>query len=422
MPLLVCLAFLGLAACGQKEQNSGSTGKEPTVFSPGPGGTYNADVTEITVTVQCDAAWDVAVVSGETWTKVLSTEKNSDGGSVRVGMDFNLTEEFRSAELKFTSGSQSRTVRILQKGISSMLDHQSLYFTVPESKVLNITTQSAWTAAPADGASWYEIQPTSGAAGSTKMTVTVTNEFLDKGARSSAIRFTIGGRSFDIPVTQGQKNAVIADAEREYRFPQEGGVLELRTRTNVGRPYVKVEFDSGQGSESGGLWLKHLSTKAMDEHVHTFSVAANEWTYTRRADIVFYVEAAEGTVSDTVTVIQKGIDPILQTSAIGAYDLAGDSWLYRSGTDLLSRLYSAGGKSVSMRIINPSDVTAVEIAGIPVDARLGDTFTVSFRYTQLGEALIAGEYAVTVIKVGSGDEEGLLWLREEEGPGFIVKK
>lgn len=420
MPVFLSLALMALVSCGESEKDSGGKTKEPTVFSLGSGGTYNADVTEVSIPVQCDASWDVAVTSGETWAKVLSTDKTSDGGSARIGMDFNLTDDFRSAELKFTSGTQSRTVRILQKGISSMLDHSSLYFTEPRSVVMNVTTQSAWTAASSDGASWYTMEPTSGSAGSTKMTVTVTDEFLDKGSRSSAIRFTIGGRSFDIPVVQGQKNAIIADAEPEYRFSPEGGSLEIRTRTNVGRPYVKVEFEGG--SESGTMWIKHLSTKAMDEHVHAFSIEGNVWTFTRRAGIIFYVETDGGTVADTVTVIQKGIDPILQLGVPGAYDLAGDSWLYRSGTDLLSRLYPSGGKTVDMRIVNPSDVSAIEICGIPTDAKVGDTFTLSFRYMQLGDTVISSSHAVSVIKVGTDDQEGLVWLREEDGPGFIVKR
>lgn len=424
MPVIVCLAVLLLAGCGRRETEQGSGGKEPTVLSLTPGGTFNADISEVSVGVECDASWEAAIVSGETWAKILSADKTAGGGTVRVGLEFNMTDDFRTAELKVTSGSLSRTVRILQKSLSSVIDNGSLHFTEPGSKTLNLTTQSAWTASLSDGAEWVRIDPASGGPGATKMTVTVTDENIDKGSRSASIRFATGGTSFAIPVTQGQKNTVVADAERTIRFAKEGGTLTIRTLTNVGRPYVKVLLDDGgtQGAESPGLWLKHLSTRAMDEHVHTFSVDENIRTYTRRADIVFYVEADGGTLADTVTVLQKGVDPILQTRVIGAYDMAGDSWLYRSGASLLSRLYPAGTKTVDTRIIQPADVTVIEIGGVPTDAGAGDTFTVSFRYMQLGETVLSGSHAVSVIKVGTGDEEGLLWLREEDGPGFIVKR
>ena len=157
----------------------------------------------------------------------------------------------------------------------------------------------------------------------------------------------------------------------------------------------------------------------MKENTFTFSISENDRTYTREADIIFFIDD----VSDTVTVSQKGIDPLIRTAAIGAYDVEEETWLYRAGNDMLSRLYSADGKTMSMRIINAADVTVISVTGVPAAPAVGDEFTVGFSFFQSGKTLVDTSYPVKVLKVGTeGEEAGLVWLRQEDGAGFIVKK
>ena len=97
--------------------------------------------------------------------------------------------------------------------------------------------------------------------------------------------------------------------------------------------------------------------------------------------------------------------------------------MYRPGTDLLSRLYSADGKTVSVRIINAADVSVIEMSGIPVDVKAGDACTIGFSFFQSGKTLLQESYTATAFKVGASEEEkDLVWFRQEDGPGFIIKK
>ena len=414
----VCAAVL--AACGGKGPGSEPENSKATKLTVSGGSTVNADVTAYDLTVTCDGTWSAQVSEGSAWAKV-TTDKTATGGTVHVSMDINESEDIRTAEISVTAGSLSQKARITQKAISSIISRKILQFDAKGEQTLTLTTQSPWTAEITGAPSWLTVDPVSGAAGTTNVKVSVLEDNKDKGSRTATVLFTIGGKTLSVQVIEGQTNFLESESDRVYKYDQTGGTLELKTRTNVGRPYVKLDFKAGdnQGAESPGIWIKHLSTKAADEHTHSFTITENDKTYTREADIIFFIED----VADTVTISQKGIDPLIRTNAIGAYDIQGESWLYRTGNDMLSRLYSADGKTLSMRIVNAADITVISVTGIAVDAKVGDTFTVGFSYFQSGKTLLEKSCPVTVLKVGeSGEEAGLLWLREEDGAGFIIKK
>lgn len=413
------LCLMAVAACGGKGSGPESSESKATQLSVSSGSTLNADVTSYDLTVTCDGSWSASVSDGGSWASV-STDKTDKGGTIHVNMGINDTEEVRTAVVTVTAGTLTRQARITQKALSSIISNKSLQFDGPGEQTLTLTTQSAWTA-QVSGAPWLTVSPTSGPAGTTKISVKVTEAYLDMGSRNAVIQFAISGKTLNVNVLQGQTNFLEADADRFYKFNQPAQTLELKTRTNVDRPNWKVDFKAGdnQGAESPGLWIKLVSSKAVKENTFTFSISENDRTYTREADIIFFIDD----VSDTVTVSQKGIDPLIRTAAIGAYDVEEETWLYRAGNDMLSRLYSADGKTMSMRIINAADVTVISVTGVPAAPAVGDEFTVGFSFFQSGKTLVDTSYPVKVLKVGTeGEEAGLVWLRQEDGAGFIVKK
>ncbi|MBO7641335.1 MAG: BACON domain-containing protein [Bacteroidales bacterium] len=413
------LCLLAVAACGGKGSGPEPSDSKATQLSVSSGSTLNADVTSYDLTVTCDGSWSAAVSDGGSWASV-STDKTDKGGTIHVNMNINETDDVRTAVITVTAGSLTKQARITQKALSSIIDKKSLQFDGPGEKTLTLTTQSAWTA-QVSGAPWLTVSPSSGQAGTTKITVKVTEEYREIGSRNAVIQFAIAGKTLNVNVLQGQTNFLEADADRFYKFDQPAQTLELKTRTNVDRPNWRVDFKVGanQGAEAPGLWIKLVSSKAVKENTFTFSISENDRTYTREADIIFFI----GDVSDTVTVSQKGVDPLIRTAAIGAYDVQDETWLYRAGNDMLSRLYAADGKTMSMRIINAADVTVISVTGVPVAPAVGDEVTVGFSYFQSGKTLVDTSYPVKVLKVGTeGEEAGLVWLRQEDGAGFIIKK
>lgn len=421
--LMLAVLLVSAAACKNGASGGDSSGSKATNLSVKIlNNTVNADVTTLDATVKCDGQWTAELPKDVTWAKITSTDKTEDGGVIHLSLEINETDETRSAEVSVKAGSLSSIGRFTQKGLSSVLSDKSVRLDGIGSKTLTLTTQSSWTASVDGGGDWLTVSPTSGGSGTHQITVTSTKDFLEKGSRDASIRFTIGGKTLTVPVVQGQTNFLESDAQRTYKYDQAGGTLEIHTRNNVGRPEVKVDLHLPQNSsESSGLWIKHLSTKAVDEHTHTFSVSQNDRTYTRTADIIFSV----GDLTDTVSVSQKGIDPLTHITTVGAYDVRGENWLYRSGIDLLSRLYSADGKTVSVRIVNAADVSVIAMEGIPVDLEPGDECTIAFSYFQSGKTLVQENIEAHVFKTGDPsikEEQGLVWLRQEDGPGFIIKK
>jgi hypothetical protein len=108
--------------------------------------------------------------------------------------------------------------------------------------------------------------------------------------------------------------------------------------------------------------------------------------------------------------------PILDEEIYGAY-LSTGNFLYESGTDHLSREYSAS--TVDFAIISaPEDQVSCEFQGIPRSLDKGDSFTLRY-LRKIGESVeLDRNFEVTVLKIDGPK----VWLESNDGNGFIIKK
>ena len=121
------------------------------------------------------------------------------------------------------------------------------------------------------------------------------------------------------------------------------------------------------------------------------------------------------TTATTTGTVDMSNATILQYNEYGAY-LSSQNLIYNSSTDQLSREYESDG-TLTFAILAPAESAVVEFAGIPADAKLGDTFTLQVTYIHDITTELEASYTVAVVK-----EDGpTLWLSDGTN-GFIVKR
>lgn len=163
---------------------------------------------------------------------------------------------------------------------------------------VSFTATTSWTASVintrADG--WVTVSPTSGNAGSGKVTITAQkNETPDE--RGATIQIKCGTATQSIVLTQKQKDSFTASASKT-EIGKEGGTVTIEVQANV-------EFT--HTLEATGDWITLKETKALSTHTLVFEVKANEDIAKRQATIK--VTSSAG--SETFTVYQAGADPTI---------------------------------------------------------------------------------------------------------------
>ena len=149
---------------------------------------------------------------------------------------------------------------------------------------------AAWTAASSQA--WLTVNPQSGEAGETGVTVTATaNGEYDP--RTATVTLTCGNDSKTVTVTQKQKGALLI-SEGLQPVGAEGGQITITAKANSN--VTAAVSDAAQG------WITDITTKALTDYVFTFEIAANTGEEARSGNIVFTNE----TGSETVTISQEG--------------------------------------------------------------------------------------------------------------------
>lgn len=167
---------------------------------------------------------------------------------------------------------------------------------------ISFTASEAWTAEVINSRadSWVSIHPTSGAAGSAKITVTTEpNDTPDD--RSATIKIKAGSAEKSVKVSQKQKDALTVTAS-SFEVPAEGGEVKIEVKANV-------DFDY-QIEGSAEDWIEHKSTRAMKSSTLTFAVAKNDDT--ERRDAKIYI--TNGDLTEVVNIYQAGAEPTIVIS------------------------------------------------------------------------------------------------------------
>ena len=165
------------------------------------------------------------------------------------------------------------------------------------SNVITFTSSEAWTAQVVNSRAdeWCSIEPTSGPAGSAKITVTTTaNDTPDD--RTASIIIKAGTASKTINVSQKQKDALTVTSSK-FEVSAEGGEVSIEVKANIDFEYA-IE-------ESATNWVEYKATRALKTSNLVFEVKENDDTDKREAKITI----TSGEFSEVVTIYQEGAEP-----------------------------------------------------------------------------------------------------------------
>ncbi len=157
---------------------------------------------------------------------------------------------------------------------------------------ITFTSSVAWTAEIVNSRAdeWCSIDPTSGPAGSAKITVTTTtNDTPDD--RSASIVIKAGTASKTINVSQKQKDALTVTASK-FELGAEGGEVAIEVKANID---FDVEISEG--------WITRVETRALITDTLTFVVAESVNPTDREA--IIKIVSKDKSICHSIEVLQE---------------------------------------------------------------------------------------------------------------------
>lgn len=159
--------------------------------------TLNGASSSGTMNIKSNCTW--TITSNATWFKV---DVNEAGTAFSYSIDENLANASRSTTLTINHESKKLAkISVMQKAAGITMETSTLQFeNTAGAYELTITSEAAWTASTSQN--WIQVDPTSGNAGTSKITVSALQNSAI-GDRSGYVYLNIGGnRVVEIPVKQ----------------------------------------------------------------------------------------------------------------------------------------------------------------------------------------------------------------------------
>ena len=167
---------------------------------------------------------------------------------------------------------------------------------------VSFTTNAAWTATVSEtatrAATWINISPTSGNAGSHTLTITTTeNDTYDE--RNATVILKAGSTSKTFTVNQKQKDALTVTSSK-IELTAIGGQATIEVKANV-----QYQYEIEQAAQS---WITRAAVaRGLTSSSLVLDVAENGNTEKREGKITL----RSGNLTETVTIYQEGSKPTL---------------------------------------------------------------------------------------------------------------
>lgn len=382
------------------------TPSEPTVFYVSGETTVTALDTLLNISVSSDARWTVTMQEGD-WLTMTSPQngKGKLDGVVTFRFDFNKADGPREATVLFQSGSRSVLKTVTQQGFGTFFDPAQVALAGTSPSKLSFTSPYTWAATVAEGGDWFQIDRNSGNPGAVTINVTAKDPNENVGSRSGKIAIALGkDLVFSIPVVQSQKDIVLSD-KAQVNLEFEDTEFSVFTQSNV-----------QYSIETSADWIHHTSTKALNEATEYFTVDENPGAETRSAKVSF---KAEGLSPVSVTVNQKGCDPVLRINVPGLYGINGTELyvLGAGGWNQSSRVTAADG-SFEYRMLNAGALKVLRVTGIDRNAAAGASASVSIVMMTKDNKTLDKSLNVTVLR----NTDDMMWLKNSANTYLIIQK
>ena len=237
------------------------------------------------------------------WVKQTGMVPSGNTDTYTFTAEANTSTEAREGVIVFCNdNNECVPVTVKQAGANATLSVSpaELTFTAnTESKSLDVTSNTAWTAA--SGASWAKLNKTNGS-GNAQIAVTAEeNTAITQRSATITIKTADGKASATVKVTQSAANVIFSVDKNEHSVAAAGGDFTVKVTRNIG---YKIN--------SQPEWVKQPD-KANSGNVdtYTFTAEANTSTEAREGVIVFCNDNNERI---QVTVKQAGAKASLSVS------------------------------------------------------------------------------------------------------------
>ena len=290
--------------------SDGSVKKTVSVRQSGAAVVFSVDKNEHSVaaaggdfTVKVTRNIGYKINSQPKWVKQPDKANSGNVDTYTFTAEANTSTEAREGVIVFCNdNNECVPVTVKQAGANATLSVSpaELTFTAnTESKSLDVTSNTAWTAA--SGASWAKLNKTNGS-GNAQIAVTAEeNAAITQRSATITIKTADGKASATVKVTQSAANVIFSVDKNEHSVAAAGGDFSVKVTRNIG---YKIN--------SQPEWVKQADkTTSGNTDTFSFKAEANTSTVAREGVIVFCNDNNECV---PVTVKQAGAKASLSVS------------------------------------------------------------------------------------------------------------
>ena len=237
------------------------------------------------------------------WVKQTGKVPSGNTDTYTFTAEANTSTEAREGVIVFCNdNNECVPVTVKQAGANATLSVSpaELTFTAnTESKSLDVTSNTAWTAA--SGASWAKLNKTNGS-GNAQIAVTAEeNTAITQRSATVTIKTADGKATATVKVTQSAANVIFSVDKNEHSVAAAGGDFTVKVTRNIG---YKINSQPEWVKQTGKVPSGNTDT-------YTFTAEANTSTEAREGVIVFCNDNNECV---PVTVKQAGANATLSVS------------------------------------------------------------------------------------------------------------
>ena len=237
------------------------------------------------------------------WVKQTGKVPSGNTDTYTFTAEANTSTEAREGVIVFCNdNNECVPVTVKQAGANATLSVSpaELTFTAnTESKSLDVTSNTAWTAA--SGASWAKLNKTNGS-GNAQIAVTAEeNTAITQRSATITIKTADGKASATVKVTQSAANVIFSVDKNEHSVAAAGGDFTVKVTRNIG---YKINSQPEWVKQTGKVPSGNTDT-------YTFKTEVNTSTAAREGVIVFCNDNNECV---PVTVKQAGANATLSVS------------------------------------------------------------------------------------------------------------
>ncbi len=260
---------------------------------------FSSDGGTATVAFTANVSWTAKVTDATaTWCTVSPASGGNGNHTLTISTSANDTPDSRTASVQLTAGTVTKTINVTQKQKDALTITSNKFEVPKEGGLIEIEAKANIELSHTiseEGKAWISFVGTRAMKTSYLTFKVEANDSIAK--REAKITLKGGDLTEEITVTQEAGEAAqFSISSTNVEVGAEQGTFELTITSSIGYE-VKSEAS----------WIKEVTTKASNEHIHKFEVSANTSAQERQGIIVV---CNDEQVCIPVTVKQKGAQGI----------------------------------------------------------------------------------------------------------------